>query len=118
MAAIYNTPQVSGLGSYNLGKMSNLFQVDTQTSGTIDQANGWTDPAAGGLTWTYETPTFMASVPGGHSSGQAWTDGTYDYVEFDNGSGVRAPVPEPSTLFLVAAGLSGLMAYAWRKRRN
>jgi hypothetical protein len=27
------------------------------------------------------------------------------------------PVPEPSTLALLAAGLAGLLAYAWRKRR-
>jgi hypothetical protein len=27
------------------------------------------------------------------------------------------PTPEPSTLVLLAAGLAGLLAYAWRKRR-
>jgi len=26
-------------------------------------------------------------------------------------------VPEPSTLVLLAAGLLGLLAYAWRKRK-
>ena len=30
---------------------------------------------------------------------------------------VTAAVPEPSTLLLAAAGLVGLLAYAWRKRR-
>ena len=28
-----------------------------------------------------------------------------------------AAVPEPSTLLLAAAGLVGLLAYAWRKRK-
>ncbi len=27
------------------------------------------------------------------------------------------PVPEPGTLTLLAAGLAGLLCYAWRKRR-
>jgi hypothetical protein len=30
--------------------------------------------------------------------------------------GIKA-VPEPGTLALIAAGLAGLLAYAWRKRR-
>ena len=32
-------------------------------------------------------------------------------------SGVGVPVPEPGTLALLAAGLAGLLAYAWRKRK-
>ncbi len=36
---------------------------------------------------------------------------------FDNVTISAAPIPEPSTLVLLATGLFGLLAYAWRKRR-
>jgi autotransporter-associated beta strand protein len=58
-----------------------------------------------------------------------WFGGDFDGDHTVNGSdlnvvlsnynqslGLSAAVPEPSTLLLVAAGLVGLLAYAWRKR--
>jgi hypothetical protein len=45
--------------------------------------------------------------------------GTYSlgtYRVIDNIGGVN-PIPEPSTLALLAAGLTGLLCYAWRKRK-
>jgi hypothetical protein len=42
-----------------------------------------------------------------------WTD----YTDIDNVVLNRTTSPEPGTLTLLAAGLLGLLAYAWRKRR-
>ena len=48
--------------------------------------------------------------------GNKWGgDVLVDYLRFTPGA--YAPVPEPSTLTLLAAGLLGLLAYAWRKRK-
>ena len=38
-------------------------------------------------------------------------------VSFDNVSVDYVGIPEPSSLTLVAAGIAGLLCYAWRKRR-
>jgi hypothetical protein len=37
--------------------------------------------------------------------------------ETNQGPGVLVPIPEPGTLALLAGGLVGLIAYAWRKRK-
>jgi hypothetical protein len=174
--SIYNTPQVTGLTTYNLGDMQQLFTLFNSASGTV---------TIGSLNWQYS-----ASLPAGYSAGQAWTDGSGDYyVELGNGTGVEAlapvvphnpgdangdgqvdindltivlanynqvgdawsqgamdgdpsgtvdindltivlsnygvtytaggpqGVPEPCAVTLLAAGLVGLLAYAWRRRR-
>ncbi len=105
--AIYNTPAVLGLSSYNLGDMDQLFAL-FETHGS--------PVTIGALTWQY-----VAALP--TNSNQAWTDGSGDYYVSlsgtNGGAGVEALlVPEPSTLLLLAGGLTGLMAYAWKRRRR
>jgi len=59
-----------------------------------------------------------------------WYQGDFNYDGTINGGdlntvlanynqhlSVGAAVPEPSTLLLATAGLAGLLAYAWRKRK-
>ena len=65
-----------------------------------------------------------------NQTGMTWSQGDFDYNGTVNGSdlnsvlsnfnqhlSVTSAVPEPSTLLLAAAGLAGLLAYAWRKRK-
>jgi hypothetical protein len=73
--------------------------------------------------WATWTETFVTtSSPAGlgqalrielrATSGSSQT--LFDNVRLD---AVTAPIPEPSTLVLLGAGLLGLLAYAWRKRK-
>jgi len=82
--------------------MEKLFKV---YDGTL------ADATIGDLTWNKVTNLT------GHSAGDAWTSGGQYFVQLGaDGSGV-ATIPEPSTLALLAGGLVGLLAYAWRKRK-
>ena len=65
-----------------------------------------------------------------NQTGMTWSQGDFNYDGTVNGAdlntvlsnfnqhlSVVGAVPEPSTLLLAAAGLAGLLAYAWRKRK-
>ena len=65
-----------------------------------------------------------------NKTGMSWSQGDFNYDGTVNGVdlntvlsnynkslSVAAAVPEPSTLLLAAAGLAGLLAYAWQKRK-
>ena len=97
-AAIFNLGEDSL--KYGLLNDQVLFNVFTNhTLGTTSD----------GKTWEYATGL------AGYSDGQVVG---HDILVLDaaDGLGVKV-VPEPSTLALLAAGLTGLLAYAWRKRK-
>ena len=85
------------------------------------------------LVWTGMYPSYAAAeashTPGVYAcAGGVFTDG-FDYGPappnlgagwIDNSPAMilqQVPVPEPSTLLLAGCGLTGLLAYAWRKRK-
>ncbi len=122
ITALYQTPmfnnspsnfnQTLPLSQYGVSAMDQLFTLyNTQATGTtpITTSNGT-------LTWKY-----VASGLGGTSGFPGYKAGSGQYfVQLDsNGGGVETVVstPEPGVLTLLASGLVGLLAYAWRKTK-
>jgi len=118
LRGIYTAPTfftaAAGANLYSLGEMNTLY---TTTYATKDAVTG---TSIGTLTWKYDGSLNVT----GHSVGDTWSDGSGDhiYLSATGGAGsvpdgLTAAIPEPGTLALLAAGLIGLLCYAWRKRR-
>ena len=116
----------------------------TAAANPLIDALGWTDTVVDGRTvltvmYTLCGDANLDGVVNGadlntvlsnyNKTGMYWSQGDFNYDGTVNGAdlnmvlsnynqsvSVGAAVPEPSTLLLAAAGLAGLLAYAWRKR--
>jgi autotransporter-associated beta strand protein len=127
------TLTIGGTGNVTLGSASVLdFDLTNTTAGNYDvlalsgtsrnltldgtinitSSTGVTAgnyPIITGITGTFvDNILNFGTVPSGHSSWSYYKDGTTLYVH---------AAPEPGTVVLLATGLLGLLAYAWRKRR-
>ena len=117
----------------------------TAAADPLIHALGWTDTVVDGRTvltvmYTLCGDANLDGVVNGadlntvlsnyNKTGMYWSQGDFNYDGTVNGAdlnmvlsnynqsvSVGAAVPEPSTLLLAAAGLAGLLAYAWRKRK-
>jgi hypothetical protein len=109
VGALYFTPKTLGsdasAGFYGLKDMLALFN-------TYDNALH-PEATINGKTWQYVASGLPGELNTATQVGQV--GGQYYILLGSDGSGLKA-IPEPSTLVLLAAGLAGLLAYAWRKR--
>ena len=114
ISAMYNAPTGSyaALQQYGVSAMDKLFTLyDGQLGSTTTVTTGNST-----LTWKYVN----SGLTGGSGVVGQLGNGQY-YMQFDaNGGGVETiatATPEPGTVALLASGLAGLLAYAWRKRK-
>jgi hypothetical protein len=127
VSALANSTYVLSMSLGNNGNYAtpvvNLYAGGTDgygTGGTALTLSGTTGTAPGSNVWQPWTYTYTtgSTPPSGNleivlgvtGSGDVWVDNVALNVTTQS-------IPEPSTLALLAAGLAGLLAYAWRKRR-
>ena len=103
---INNLDQIVGWSNIMVGSTVERHAV-IWDGGTVIDLNDLIDPALG---WRLEYPTMIDD--NGTIAGYGYINGEKHPFML-----TYAPVPEPSTLALLAAGLVGLLAYAWRKRK-
>jgi hypothetical protein len=81
----------------------------TEGSNTFTKTSSWADSIVTG-----GSGTGLITKAGAYSSiGAVTADDYYDNFQVK----IYSQIPEPSTLVLLAGGLVGLLAYAWRKRK-
>lgn len=87
------------------------------TSENLVQADLTMDTAGDSYSWTWDADGAVYIGLFGYTNDDP-ASGFGDVTMFDNVSVFNSTVvPEPSTIALLATGLIGLLAYAWRKRK-
>jgi hypothetical protein len=114
ISAMYNAPTcgIPAVQQYGVSAMDKLFTLyDGKLGSTTTVTTGNST-----LTWEY----VASGLTGGSGVVGTLAGGQY-YMQLDsNGGGVETiatTTPEPGTVALLASGLAGLLAYAWRKRK-
>lgn len=120
--------EVSGdFGVYTPGEQLLLVgKLEFDVDGSNDRLQMWVNPTG------EETASIVSSQVTTTGGGVGWAapgyvtirnwampagNGLMDDVKVGSSWGDVAPVPEPCTAMLLATGLIGLLAYAWRKRK-
>jgi hypothetical protein len=129
---VYDTAGIGGFDSVtvklsNNADMSNPLWNLTRSvgDGSLTQGDSWyqgttyesgANTCYGGNFYMYDTPAarYVEVIATPHSYGTAGGWGMINEVSI---LGTAAPIPEPSACVLLGVGLTGLLAYAWRKRR-
>ncbi len=107
---------ISGNFTLELGTWdgSNFTPLASNSGAVNYYAYGFGTDASGSTALNLTTG---AGVSGDLAVRLSRTGGTVNWQGFDNVVLTAASIPEPGTLALLAAGVAGLLCYAWRKRR-